>query len=309
MNLFSQLIARYNQLKYALLHSQTFDAQHYGFPPLYYEIMESDQARVGAFRRAFAAYDFRDKVVCEAGVGRLALTQFYLPYVKRAYLIESNPHLRDHIVQYLAERGWSDKVVLLFQDAHTVELPEPVDVLIAEMMSIFCINEHQVPIFQHLRRFLRPGGQLFPERIINTIQVARADFEAGYAHYPINFTRHWPELLSLAVVAHTIDLYQITHKTEQLNLPITPLLTGQANAVLLRSLIQLSEGHNFTGTDSLMPPTVCRLAEPTRVVAGKPVQLGARFRYGTTLDGAVFTLDTHQNNASPRKSASRRRNK
>jgi predicted RNA methylase len=284
MDTFKQLITQYEALKYALLDSQTFDPTHYGFPPLYYDIMESDQTRVEAFRRAFTAYDFRGKVVCEAGVGRLALTEYYLPYVKRAYLIESNPKLREYLTHYIHQRGWSDKVVLLFQDAYTVELPEPVDALIAEMMSIWCINEHQVPVFQHLRRHLRPGGQLFPERIINTAQLARADFGEGHRHYPINFSRHLPEVLSLPVLANVIDLYETLAETETLALRFTPLLSGEANALLLRSYIQISEGHNFTGTDSLMPPTVCKLPQTYPVQVGKEVNLTTLFRYGTSLD-------------------------
>jgi predicted RNA methylase len=290
MDIFKQLITQYEALKYALLNSQTFDSTHYGFPSHYYDIMESDQTRVDAFRRAFAAYDFRDKVVCEAGVGRLALSKYYLPYVKRAYLIESNPHLREYLSRYIHERGLSNKVVLLFQDAYTAELPEPVDALIAEMMSIWCINEHQVPVFQYLRRYLRPGGQLFPERIINTAQLARADFEQGHRHYPINFTRHWPEVLSLPVYVNTIDLYEISAATEELDLRLMPILSGEANALLLRSFIQISAGHNFTGTDSLMPPTVYQLPQARGIQSGQAVQLSARFRYGTSLDDAHFAI-------------------
>lgn len=290
MDLLPQIVAQYDQLKYALLKAQTFDPIHYGFPPLYYEIMESDQIRIGAFQQAFAHYDFHDKVVCEAGVGRLALSQFYLPSVRKAYLIENNPALRPFIEQWLRERNWSDKVELIFGDARQVSLPEPIDCLIAEMMSIWAINEHQVPVFQHLRQFLKPGGQLFPERIINMVQLAQASFEYGHRHYPVNFSRHLPEQLSLPVIAHTIDLYQEQAAGASLHCTLTPHLSGEVNAVFLRSAIQISAGHNFTGTDSLMPPTVCQLEEPRKVQAGEPVHLRSSFKYGTSLEEALFLV-------------------
>ena len=42
------IIKHYDALKYALLEAQSFDENHFGFPEIYYDIMESDQARIGA---------------------------------------------------------------------------------------------------------------------------------------------------------------------------------------------------------------------------------------------------------------------
>lgn len=288
---FSALVDQYEKLKFALLEAQTFDPDHFGFPPLYYKIMEGDGARVGAFQRAFAQYNFRDKVVCEAGVGRLALTRYYLPYVKHAYLIEHNPDLREEIQGIIEEKGWQDKVTLLFADARTVALPVSVDALIGEMMSIFCANEYQVQVFQHLRTFLRPGGKMFPERIINLAQLAQVDFTNAPAHYPVNFARHLPTVLSTQFVVNTLDLQTETADSVSVQLSVTALLSGEVNALHLRSLVAISPGVNFTGTDSLMPPTVLRLAQPISVVAGTSYQLHGQFSYGTTLDDAWFWLE------------------
>ncbi len=289
-NSFARLVARYDELKFSLLESQTFDPVHFGFPPLYYQIMESDRERVGAFRRAFAQYDFHDKVVCEAGVGRLALTQFYLPFVKHAYLIEHNPDLRATIEAMITQNNWQHKVTVLYADARTVVLPEPIDVLIGEMMSIFCANEYQVQVFQHLRSYLRPEGGLFPQRIINLAQLAQVDFSEAPNHYPINFTRHLPTLLSTQVVVNSIDLMTEVAHDATVDEPVTALLSGEVNALYLRSFVEVSPGINFTGTDSLMPPTVLKLSHSVVVEAGVTYQLKGHFKFGTSLDDAVFWI-------------------
>ncbi|WP_367389104.1 hypothetical protein [Lewinella sp. LCG006] len=288
---FAALIDQYDDLKFALLEAQTFDPIHFGFPPLYYQIMESDQERVGAFQRAFALYDFHNKVVCEAGVGRLALTRFYLPFVKHAYLIEHNPDLRSTIEAVIAQNNWQDKVTLLFDDARTVVLPEPIDTLIGEMMSIFCANEYQVQVFQHLRQYLRPEGTLFPQRIINLAQLAQVDFSTSPNHYPINFTRHLPTVLSGQVAVNTIALMKEVEQEVNIQQPVTALLSGEVNALCLRSFVEISPGINFTGTDSLMPPTVLKLAHSQAVETGATYQLKGHFKYGTSLDDAVFWLE------------------
>ncbi|MBI1226253.1 MAG: hypothetical protein GC192_13550 [Bacteroidetes bacterium] len=293
-SLLSQLVQAYDQLKYALLEAQTFHPGHYGFPPIYYDIMEADPLRIGAFKRAFEQYDFEGKTVCEAGVGRLALSRHYLPKVKKAYLFESNPALFDFIKNEIAKNGWAHKVELIFEDAMQVELPEPVDFIIGEMMSIYCANEYQVQVFRHLRKHLKADGRLLPQKIINLAQLAHASFEEGHQHYPIFFAHHLPELLSTQQVVNTLDFYTVEATVVKTSIPILPLLSGEVNAVFLQSYVQVAEGCNFTGTDSLMPPTVCQLAERCQVTAGEEVLLHCEFEYGTSLDEARFWVEKKQ---------------
>ena len=69
------------------------------------------------------------------------------------------------------------------------------------------------------------------------------------------------------------------------------MLTGTANCVYMHSLVQVAEGCNFTGTDSLMPPTVCQLESPVELIKGKAIRLHIRFTYGTNLDEARFWVE------------------
>jgi len=286
-----KIVVSYPKLKYELLKAQTFDMAHYGFPPIYYTMMETDEQRVNSYKRTFAHYNhLKDAVVCEAGVGTLALTQHYLPYVKKAYLIENNPNVIDFIKAELKRNGWEDKVVLIHGDAMKTDLPEQVDFLIGELMSIYCANEYQVQIFKHLRQFLKPDGKLIPEKIINVAQVGEAEFEEEYTHYPIMFTRHLPMFLSTLGIVNTIDLYKEEALTINSKTQMTALLSGKANAVYMSSWVQMAEGINFTGTDSLMPPTVKLLDQTYDLKAGQSFELNSSFGYGTNLDLAKFSV-------------------
>ncbi|MEM9916523.1 MAG: methyltransferase domain-containing protein [Bacteroidota bacterium] len=287
----SKVVDHYDNLKYALLEAQTFDPEHYGFPNFYYKVMETDHLRVDAFRAAFKKYrQLKNKVVCEVGIGTLALTKFYLPYVKKAYLIESNPNVIPIVKKELKKNGWDKKCVLIHGDALKTELPEKVDYIIGELMSIYCANELQVQIFQHMRQFLKPGGKLLPEKIINIAQLCHTSFEEGHRHYPLFFTRHLPTQYSMQKQVNVIDLYKEKQMHIQKKTPFRPLLTGTINAVYLHSWIQIAEGANFTGTDSLMPPTVVKLSRPVKVKAGQKVTLHSDFTYGTSLGKAKFKV-------------------
>lgn len=288
----SKIVTQYPDLKYALLKAQTFDPQHFGFPEVYYKIMETDSVRVNSFRDSFLKYkNLKNKVVCEVGVGKLVLSRFFLPYVKKAYLIESNPKLINFIKKELKKNGWEKKVVFIAADALTVQLPEKVDFIIGENMSIFCANEHQVQIFQHLRQFLKPKGKLIPEKIINLIQVGKATFGKNIKHYPIMFSRHLPTLMTTQKEVNTIDLYKIKDKPVIKTVRVKALLSGKVNCVYLNSWVQCVAGVNFTGTDSLMPPTVVKLKKPVNISAGETFKLRMKFSYGTSLDKARFWIE------------------
>jgi len=285
----SKVVDHYDKLKYALLESQTFDPETYGFPNFYYKVMETDQLRVDAYRNAYKKYrGMKNKVVCEIGVGTLALTKHYLDDVKKAYLIESNPNVISFVKKELKKKGWDKKVELIHGDALTVELPEKVDYIIGELMSIFCANEYQVQIFKHMRKFLKPNGKLLPEKIINLAQLCYAEFDKTHTHYPLFFTRHLPEQFTTQKVINTINLYKESKLRIQKKTKFKPLLSGTVNGVYLHSFIQVAEGANFTGTDSLMPPTVVKLRRAVKVKAGETVTLNSDYHYGTSLDEAKF---------------------
>lgn len=283
--LFENIINHYDELKYGLLDAQTFDESHYGFPEIYYKIMETDKQRVEAFGKAFRLNNnFKDAVVCEIGVGTLPLTKLYMPYVKKAYLIENNPDLIPFIEKEVAKHPWAGKVEVIFADALTVDLPEKVDYVVGELMSIYCANEFQVQIFQHMREFLKPNGKLFPNRIVNFARLCEAEIDENIHHYPVMFTRHQPMFLTQQFLVNEIELLKEKKQGVNLSFSTPVLFTGKVNALYLESYVEVGKGANFTGTDSLMPPTVLKTTNTLDVKAGDLVHVDFSFNYGCSLD-------------------------
>jgi len=280
-----EIIDNYDRLKYALLEAQTFDEEHYGFPEIYYKIMETDKQRVDAFKKAFELHNnFKDAVVCEVGVGTLPLTKLYMPYVKKAYLIENNPDLVPFIKEQVEKNGWGAKVEVIFADALTVSLPEKVDHVIGELMSIYCANEFQVQIFQHMREYLKPEGSLFPNRIVNFARLCEAEIDENIHHYPVMFTRHQPMFLTQQFLVNEIELIKEKKQGVKLSFSVPVLFSGTINALYLESYVEMTPGANFTGTDSLMPPTVLKTTNTLKVKAGDLIHIDFSFNYGASLD-------------------------
>jgi hypothetical protein len=83
-------------------------------------------------------------------------------------LRESIPHLSlvtklsDHLsrLQQRKEREWGDKVKLLFGDMRSLDVPEPVDVLISELLGSFGDNELSPECIDGAQRFLKRTSSL-----------------------------------------------------------------------------------------------------------------------------------------------------
>jgi len=182
-------------------------------------------------------------------------------------------------------------VVLIVGDATKVEIPEDVDYLVGELMSIYCANELQVQIFQHLRKYVKKDvGKLLPDKIINLVEVTHTRFDAPHSHYPILLSRHLPTVLTTQEVVNEINLYTVNELEVKTMIKVKALLSGKVNSVYLRSFVQVAEGFNFTGTDSLMPPTVVKLEEEVVLKAGESYMLECYFKYGASLDDAKFKI-------------------
>jgi len=165
-------------------------------------------------------------------------------------------------------------------------------------MSIYCANELQVPIFRHMRQWLNiPHGRLLPEKIKNLIQIGYTLFDDKNKHYSLMFTRHWPCLMTNQVLVNVIDLYLVEEMEVKCQVIVKALLTGQVNCVLLNSFVEVAQGCNFTGTDSLMPPTVVKLTneDTFEIEEDKEYLLKIQFTYATSLDQAIFELSKLEN--------------
>ena len=129
-----------------------------------------------------------------------------------------------------------------------------------------------------------------PEHIINLVQLGNIGFDENVKHYPVMFTRHLPMLMTSQELVNRIDLYKETNDKVELTIRLKTMLSGTINCAYMSSWVQVAEGANFTGTDSLMPPTIIKLKEPVEVKAGEELSLKVAFEYGTSLDQAVFEV-------------------
>jgi predicted O-methyltransferase YrrM len=152
--------------------------------------MLQDTERLGPFARALRAA-CPERTVAEIGVGLGPLSLIALQAgARRVYGIEVDPRTLQCTVDLLAAHGFGpDRFVPLVGRSDEIALPEPVDVIVGELIDSIGIGENAgYYLGDARRRWLRPDGVVIPGRM-------RVDVALAASEQLTRERRFWTEIL------------------------------------------------------------------------------------------------------------------
>ena len=125
----------------------------------------ADGGRVHAMVQAVRAAVRPGDVVVDLGTGSgLLAVAAAQSGARRVYAIEAAGEIMDVARQVVADNGVGDRVVLVEGCSTEVDLDDEADVLLAEIVGSFGLDEGIIGYVDDARkRFLRPGGRLVPD--------------------------------------------------------------------------------------------------------------------------------------------------
>ena len=171
------------------------DAQkhHYlgQFIPLHYHHnMLKDENRMGNFKAAIDHLVFAGAKVLELGGGTGVLSCFAAAQASKVWCVEFNPDLVAESRRFLALNPNGHKVEVIHADAFEYLPPEPVDVVICEMIHVAMLREKQVEMIESFKqRYSRKFGSrlpvFIPEAVIMAVQPLQQDYDFFGFYAPI----------------------------------------------------------------------------------------------------------------------------
>ena len=273
------------------------------FIPLHYHYnMLNDTARMQGFKAALDVAVQPGAKVLELGGGTGVLSFFAAQKAGKVWCVEHNPELAATARTILAMNPNGDKIEVIEADAFEYLPPEPVDVVICEMIHVAMLREKQLPIIESFkRRYLEKfGGPLpifVPEAFIQAVQPVQQSFDfEGY---------HAPTILfqdPLAVQSKTFELapsviYQM--QTYQDPLPQTCAWKGSIkidcdgvlNALrfITKNVLAISLTEQKT-IDWFSQYLVVPLAEPLIVATGEEIEVEFSYAAGGTFSALTSAL-------------------
>lgn len=161
------------------------------FIPLHYHHnMLMDGNRMSAFKAAIDYAVFDGAKVLELGGGTGVLSCLAASRASKVWCVEFNPDMVAEAHRLLALNRDGHKVEVIHADAFDYLPPEPVDVLICEMIHTAMLREKQVEVIEAFkRRYQRRFGEqhpvFIPEAAIMAVQPLQQTYDFFGFHAPI----------------------------------------------------------------------------------------------------------------------------
>jgi protein arginine N-methyltransferase 1 len=264
-------------------------------PVHYHHNMLMDQNRMHSFKSAIDYAVFPGAKVLELGGGTGVLSFFAAAKADKVYCVEFNPDMVREARRFLAMNPNGHKVEVVHADAFDYLPPEPVDVVICEMIHVGMLREKQVEVIEafkqrYLARFGGPLPVFMPEAVVMAVQPLQQDFDFEGFYAPIVQFQE-----TTAIYPGTVELGQpAVYSILDFNQPTATLIAwqgrfpiekaGTLNAIRFVTKNILAVVPEQSGTiDWLNHYMTLPLARPLDVTAGDTVQVSFSYRAGGSI--------------------------
>jgi len=267
-------------------------------PFIYHHNMLGDPVRMGSFREAIALAVPHGSRVLELGGGTGVLSFFAAQRAAKVWCVERNPELVEAARRLLALNSGGERVEVIEADAYDYLPPEPVDVVICEMLHVGMLREKQVPILaafkqRYLEKFGAPLPRFIPEAFIQAVQPVQQQFDFNGYYAPIPSLQDPSAQQPLTVELGNPALFQQACYENALPVDcawqgeITITQDGQLNALrfITKNVLAIIEEEQRS-VDWFSQYLIMPLSEPLTVMAGQ--QLAVSFSY--TLGDPIAAL-------------------
>ncbi len=264
-------------------------------PVHYHHNMLMDQNRMHGFKSAINYAVKPGAKVLELGGGTGVLSWFAAARAAKVYCVELNPDMVKAARKMLSMNPNGHKVEVVHADAFEYLPPEPVDVVICEMIHVAMLREKQVEVMESFkRRYLaRFGGPLpvfLPEAVIMAVQPLQQDYDFEGFYAPIVQFQETqtakPGTLELAppAVYSILDFSQPVDTTIAWQGRFLIEKAGVVNAMrfITKNILAVVAEENST-IDWLNHYMSLPMAHPVEVRAGDVLQVQFQYRAGGSI--------------------------
>jgi protein arginine N-methyltransferase 1 len=261
-------------------------------PIQYHHSMLMDPNRMKNFKAAIDFVVQPGAKVLELGGGTGVLSWFAANNAAKVWCVEYNPELVAESRRFLNLNPNGHKVEVIHADAFDYLPPEPVDVLICEMIHVAMLREKLVEVMasfkqRYQKRFGAALPILVPTAVVMAVQPLQKDYHFEGFHAPIiqieELSGNLPGTLDLAppaiysildfTAANTVDIaWDGVVIIEQ---------SGTVNALrfITKNILAMINERSST-IDWLNRYMVLPLATPVKVQAGESLRIHFQYRAG-----------------------------
>ena len=271
-------------------------------PAHYHHNMLMDQNRMHGFKSAIHYAVKPGMKVLELGGGTGVLSWFAAQTASKVYCVELNPDLVEQSRKFLARNPNGIRVEVIHADAFEYLPPEPVDVVICEMIHVGMLREKQVEMIEsfkqrYVEHFGGPLPVFLPEAAIMAVQPLQQDYDFEGFYAPIvqfqecNVVYPGTTELAQPQVYSIIDFTQKNGAAISWEGQFTVEKSGTLNALrfITKNVLAVVPEESST-IDWLNHYMSLPLAQPVNVHAGDVVMVSFQYRAGGSIPSLEAAL-------------------
>lgn len=213
----------------------------------------NDSQRLAAFYNAINEYSGNLDLAYDLGCGSGILSYFLSQYFNEIIAIEVEKDTFNCAFENLSS---FNNVNVINSDVLDYDFSKKADLIVCEMMDTALIDEEQIPVLNHARKFLKNDGKIIPQGIINSAELVNMQRE--YIH--------WDENAKYETVSNDV-IYSEFNFLDEINPNFESDLTFQVNrdAVInglkITTFTKLNDNLICGPTPMLNPPLLIPLKE------------------------------------------------
>ncbi|MDB5052703.1 MAG: hypothetical protein JWM44_753 [Bacilli bacterium] len=271
--------------------------------PLHYHYqMLSDVARMSAFRTAIEHSVTPQHRVVELGSGTGVMSFFAARQGARVWAVEANPAMVSASRKFLSENGVSSRVDVFEADASNWLPPEPVDLVICEMLHSALLLEKQLQVIAAFRdaHYARFGKtpRMLPEATLLGVQPVWQcyEFEGYRASVPL-FQSPYAMIEDCRDCGDPVVYKIVDYDTAQVEVieaevlcPIQQAVNVNALRFITKNVLALdnSTGHTI---DWHSQHLVLPLHQVLQLQAGQTMRVRFRYRPGDLIETLASAIN------------------
>lgn len=281
-------------------------------PLIYHFAMLQDQQRMNGFKEAILNTVPLGGKVLELGGGTGVLSFYAAQRASKVYCVERIPENAAAARQNLDRNKHGDRVEVVCADAMEYLPPEPVDVVICEMLHVGMIRERQIEVISSFKeRYRAKFGDVLPrfipEAFIQGIQPVQYDFTFSEYFAPVPLFQPPGAQSAACRELGNPALYQVAEYRNSLSRRITwegmlPISTsGKCNAmrIILKNLLAIFPSQNRSA-DWHNQYLILPLAAPIDVSVGSKLSVKIEYEAGCEVEEFQRSIAVTPLNKAPR---------
>ena len=224
----------------------------------YHSDLLHDNDRLAVFYQAINEYNLNDDLAYDLGCGSGILSYFLSQKFKKVISLEIDKKAyccaKDNLSNF-------DNVSVINSDVLNYNFSKKADLIVCEMLDTALIDEEQVPVINHAKKFLKENGIVIPQGIINTAELV--NLERHYTHWDedVNY-----ETYSKPVIYSQFNFLDDISPEFEARFSLKVKKDGKINGLKITTFTLLNDNLIVGPTPMLNPPLLIPLDEkPVKV--------------------------------------------